>query len=78
MAKTMRCKLFGCDRNPCGVCTRCKDETGAEHRWGEIPRERPCLRLEACETCGDERTQPDHDWTPVDDDLKCSRCGLKI
>ena len=78
MAKGLRCRITGCDRNACGVCRRCGDHQGAEHEWIEVPREEPCYRLESCTRCEEQRAQPDHDWQPVDDDLKCSRCALKI
>ena len=78
MPRPMRCRITGCDLDECGVCRRCGSESQAHHQWQDRERKRPCFRLEACEVCGQEREQPDHDWEPVGDNLKCTRCGLSI
>jgi hypothetical protein len=78
MSSSMRCRITGCDRDPCGVCRRCGDESGAKHDWREADRERACYRHEVCDRCGREREQPEHDWESVGGNLKCSRCGLAV
>lgn len=78
MASSLRCRITGCDLNECGVCRRCGKVENAQHEWKEAPRERPCFPREVCERCNEEREQPDHDWEPSPQGLKCSRCGLSI
>ena len=83
MAKPLRCRMTGCDLDPCGVCRRCDTEQDAHHTWKDAERERPCYGKEVCETCEREREKPDHDWTPGvnalgETSLKCSRCNLEI
>ena len=78
MGSSIRCRLKGHDLDDCGVCRRCGDEGGAQHRWQDTERERPCFKRKVCETCEKEQESPDHDWESTDGDLKCSRCGLSI
>ena len=84
MARSMRCKLSGCDLDDCGVCRRCGDTSKEQHRWSTAASENPCYRREVCERCNRERHQPDHDWQsspskgPDGVALRCSRCGLTI
>jgi hypothetical protein len=84
MASSLRCKITGCDLDPCGVCRRCGSEAEAKHQWEEAERERPCFPRKVCSVCGAERESPDHDWemtTGVSQDipvLKCRRCGMSI
>ena len=82
MGTSVRCRLTGCDRDPCGVCKRCGDEQGAAHDWQDGERQDPCYRHEVCSRCSNSRDQPDHDWNPVvtaaGTNLSCSRCGLEI
>ena len=83
MAKPLRCKMTGCDLDACGVCKRCGTEQDTKHVWKEIDRDRPCYRKEVCETCGRERENPDHDWSPGtnalgETALTCTRCNLEI
>ena len=81
---SMRCKITGCDLNECGVCSRCGDESKANHQWSSGERSNPCYNREVCDRCAAERDQPDHDWQPGDTPgpagiaLQCARCGLKI
>jgi hypothetical protein len=84
MAKTIRCKVGGCDLDKCGVCRRCGSEAQAQHQWQEAERHRPCFALKICELCKTEKETPDHDWETVEGampgttNLKCKRCGLSI
>ena len=83
MASPLRCRLTGCDPDPCGVCRRCGSAKDTSHVWKDAERDLPCFRKEICETCGRQREQPDHDWEPGGaatggTSLVCSRCGLKI
>lgn len=84
MARTIRCKVTGCDLDDCGICRRCGDSSKARHSWAAAESENPCYRRETCDRCGATRDQPSHDWEPssqVGPDgvaLKCSRCGLTI
>jgi hypothetical protein len=83
MTAPLRCRITGCDRDPCGVCRRCGTEKDTSHDWGELERDRACFRKEVCTKCGREREQPDHDWqageSPTGEmSLTCSRCGLAI
>jgi ribosomal protein S27AE len=83
---SIRCKLTGCDLDPCGVCKRCGDTSAAAHDWTDVERERPCFKQQQCTRCGETKEMPDHDWvpTPMDSpdgtgvELRCGRCGLKI
>ena len=83
MNSSLRCRITGCDPDPCGVCRRCGSEADAQHAWSDADRDRPCYRKEVCATCGAERENPDHDWEPGvsptgETALTCSRCGLEI
>jgi hypothetical protein len=84
MSSSLRCRITGCDLDECGVCRRCGAEAGAQHRWNEAERTRPCFHREVCERCGAEKERPDHDWATVTGamadvtGLRCSRCGLSI
>jgi hypothetical protein len=83
MTASMRCRLTGCDLDPCGVCRRCETEKDTTHDWQDTDRDRACFRKQACAKCGREREQPDHDWEPGvaasgEPSLTCSRCGLEI
>jgi hypothetical protein len=80
---SMRCKVSGCDLDPCGVCLRCDSEAKARHDWQDVDRERECYAKRVCSRCQRERESPDHDWStstgPAGDlQMKCSRCGLAI
>jgi predicted Fe-S protein YdhL (DUF1289 family) len=84
MARSMRCKLSGCDLDDCGVCRRCGDASKERHQWGAAESDDPCYRREVCQRCRRERRQPDHDWQSSPSKgadgvtLRCSRCGLTI
>jgi len=83
MAGSLRCKMTGCDLDPCGVCKRCGSQEKAQHKWKQAERERDCFHRELCETCNQEREKPDHDWEmsqggPQGIRMKCARCGLVI
>jgi hypothetical protein len=83
---SIRCKLTGCDLDPCGICKRCKDQSAADHAWEEAERDRPCYKRLTCANCDEVKESPVHDWTPKPVDaadgsgveLRCSRCNLKI
>ena len=87
MAKSMRCRLTGCDRNECGVCIRCGSEKDVAHKWVDAESEDRCIQLKRCERCDAEKKKPDHDWEPTGKpdptgiggpELRCSRCGMVI
>jgi len=78
MSRSLRCRITGCDVDPCGVCRRCGAASGAGHAWKEAERTRECYRRSVCERCDRERERPDHDWEPTAGGLRCSRCGLAI
>ena len=80
---SLRCKVSGHDRNECGICRRCGDESEATHAWQSADRQEPCFELSICERCNAERKKPDHDWEPFqtpagESGLRCSRCNLAI
>ena len=80
---SMRCKISGCNLNPCGVCRRCNSEAEAKHDWQAAERERECYAKQACSRCGQNRESPDHDWDTTigpagDPVMKCTRCNLRI
>ena len=78
MAPKWLCNIAGHKPDPCGVCRRCGREENSSHQGKEVERERACFRKEACETCGQVREQPEHDWEPGDNGLQCSRCDVTI
>ena len=75
---SLRCKVSGCDLDPCGICRRCGSEKEASHAWQEAERTRPCFKRQVCQTCEVEREQPDHEWDSTATGLKCTRCGFAI
>lgn len=84
MGPSIRCRVTGCDLDECGICRRCGDASKAAHQWKEADREKPCYERKLCERCGEEKSQPDHDWqtgtsaVTGEIEMKCSRCGLLI
>ncbi|HXV77757.1 MAG TPA: hypothetical protein VD788_15695 [Candidatus Polarisedimenticolaceae bacterium] len=78
MSASLRCKITGCDPDPCGVCRRCGGERATTHDWRQAERERPCFARQVCTKCEREREQPDHDWQAKPNGLQCSRCGMTI
>jgi len=75
---SVRCKITGCDLDECGVCRRCGAQKEAKHQWKEAERDRPCFPRQVCERCDAKREQPDHDWEPTPNGMKCSRCNFSI
>ena len=84
MPQSLRCRVTGCDLDPCGVCKRCGEDRQARHEWQDDEREKPCYRRQTCERCSVVKQSPDHDWQTqagtagMDPKLDCSRCGLEI